>query len=159
MAVAAAAPSATPLAGEHVHPRVCASPSSGFATTPLGGGRSERIQRAGKVGYSEALPGTRCLRQRWIRCGGTLGRLLSHHKRRPGALPVSGVYRRSGMADEVRLTALRSSSRSFLSISGDEVSPDALTVRVRVSAQISYLYLILILIWAEHSSPSQCCGD
>jgi hypothetical protein len=79
MAVAVAALSATPLAGERVHPRVCASPSSGFATSPLGGGRSERIQRAGKVGYSEALPGTRCLRQRWIRCGGALGRLPSHH--------------------------------------------------------------------------------
>jgi hypothetical protein len=32
------------------------------------------------------LPGARCLRQRWIRCGGTLGHLPSHHKRRrPGA--------------------------------------------------------------------------
>jgi hypothetical protein len=71
------------------------------------------------------------------------------HKRRPGALPVSGVYRRSGMADEVRLTALRSSSRSFWSIGGDEVSPDALTIRVRVSAQISFLYLILILILGQ----------
>jgi hypothetical protein len=26
--------------------------------------------------------------------------------RRPGVLPISGVYNRSGMADEVRLTAL-----------------------------------------------------
>jgi hypothetical protein len=95
---AAAAPSVTPLAGERVHPRVCASPSSGLVTAPLGGGRSERIRRAGKVGCSKALPGTRCLRQRWIRCGGALGRLPSHYKRRPGALPVSGV--------EVRLSAL-----------------------------------------------------
>jgi hypothetical protein len=92
---AAAPPSVTPLADERVHPRVCASPSSGFATTPLGGGRSERIRRAGKVGCSGALPGTQCLRQRWIRCGGALGRLPSHHKRRHGALPVSGVYRSS----------------------------------------------------------------
>jgi hypothetical protein len=43
-AAAAVVPSATPLAGECVHLRVCALPSSGFETAPLGGDRSERIR-------------------------------------------------------------------------------------------------------------------
>jgi hypothetical protein len=84
-AAAAAASSATPPAGERVHPRVCASSSSSFATAPLGGGRSERIRWAGKVGCSGALPETRRLWRWWIRRSGTVGRLPSHHKWWPEA--------------------------------------------------------------------------
>jgi hypothetical protein len=43
--------------------------------------------------------------------------------------------------------------------SGDEVSRDTLTLRVRVSAQIFFIDLNLTLIWAEYSSPSQCYGE
>jgi hypothetical protein len=57
----AVTPPATPLAGERIHPRVCASPLSGFGTAPLGGGQSERIRWTGKVGCSGALPGTQHL--------------------------------------------------------------------------------------------------
>jgi hypothetical protein len=67
--------------------------------------------------------------------------------RQPGALPVSDVYRRSGMADEVRLAALILRVR------------DAATSGLGLGFQPLYFVWFLYDLSELKSSPSQCCRD